>query len=75
MTTEPTIHVAILAYSEGGIARAFRADTAEAAVARATAALLEETSYYRDHEDYETDDAWLEACWEDGWEITLAILE
>lgn len=75
MTTEPTIHVAFLRHAESDLCRAFRGTTDIEAQDRAMAAMLETTADFRDFDEYPTDEAWIDVCYEEGWEIDIAILE
>ena len=75
MTTEPTIHVAVLRHEESDLCRAFRGVTGIEAQDRAMAAMLAYTADFRDFDDYPEDEAWLDVCYEEGWTIDTTTLE
>lgn len=70
-----TTHVAFLWHINSNVKRAFTADTDIAAEDRVYAWLMAYTADFRDHDDYPTDEAWLDRCFEDGWEFDTAEVE
>ena len=62
-------HAAYLTHESWAMPRFYLADSAEAAEAKATAALLEWTADDRDHDEFPTDQDWLDCCLSEGWVI------
>ena len=75
MTTEAPIHVTTLCHPESDLMRCFRGSTDIEAQDRAIAALLEHTADFRDFDEYPSDEAWIDVCYEEGWEMNTAVLE
>lgn len=70
-----TTHVAFLRHTESDIYVALAADGHAAAEARARAWILGYTADFRDFDEYPDNDAWIDVCLGEGWEIDTAEIE
>lgn len=70
-----TTHVAFLRHIESDIRVALVAGDDNAAEARARQWILGYTADFRDFDEYPDNDAWIDVCLEEGWEIDTAKIE